>query len=65
MKNLILTTLITLLFVTGCAQVTVVEKSAQTIVKFYCKAPEEVRLANRAIINTAISPNSIAVTCVK
>jgi ABC-type glycerol-3-phosphate transport system substrate-binding protein len=48
----------------GCS--TVQEKAAKAasvVVTQYCSTPQEGRAALRTLVNEAIAPNSIAVTC--
>jgi len=48
---------------TGCSAGAVISKSASFAVSKYCKVPEGGRKAVRKVVDRAVSPNSIAVTC--
>jgi len=51
----------------GCQQAMVAKRAVDTVfaegVSLYCRAPESVRLANRARIAAKIHPNSIEIHC--
>ncbi len=52
-----------LTLLTGCSAGAVISKSASFAVSKYCKVPEGGRKAVRKVVDRAVSPNSIAVTC--
>ena len=51
----------------GCQQAMVAKKAVDTVfaegVSLYCRAPEPVRLANRARIAAKIAPHRIEIQC--
>ncbi len=47
-----------LLMIQGCAV-----QATRYAVSAYCAVPNPARIANRILINAAIAPNSVAVTC--
>ncbi len=51
----------------GCQQALVAKRAVDTVlaegVNLYCKAPEPVRLANRARIAAKIAPHRIEIQC--
>ncbi len=47
----------------GCSAGTVIGKSAAFAVSKYCTVPEGGRKAVRKVVDRAVSPNSIAITC--
>jgi len=65
MKRLI--PMIALIPISGCQQAMVAKRAVDTVfaegVSLYCRAPESVRLANRARIAAKIHPNSIEIHC--
>ena len=56
--------LLTLLCLTACTEVQIAETALNKVVYIYCKANKHVRETNRFLINTALAPNKIQITCV-
>jgi hypothetical protein len=48
----------------SCTYLNALETAAKIIIDMYCKAPEQVRLTNRFMIEQVITPNKIEITCV-
>jgi hypothetical protein len=59
----ILIAMIFLPVLTGCSAGAVISKSASFAVSKYCTVPQGGRKAVRKVVDRAVSPNSIAITC--
>lgn len=57
MKRMIMATALALL--SGCTVVS----ATSAAVTAYCAAPDQVRQANRILVNANIAPNTVVITC--